>query len=406
MEEETVELRGHIIDSLLLPKVLDQILARGAEYEIAQIDIGVRRSDPSYARIVVRAESRTALEELLAAIKVHGAEPVESEDAELQGADIAGTFPEGFYATTNLRTSVRLRGEWLAVENQEMDRGIVVDLATSRAVCTPMHRICKGDSVVVGHRGVHIVPPDRQACGPLFGFMGSDISPEKPKLALVRELARELWNCRSENKKTLFIGGPAVVHTGAVESLAYLVREGFVSLLLAGNGLAAHDIEHALYGTSLGIRLRDGTPVEGGHRNHLRAINAVRRLGSIKAAVDAGLLTRGIMHACITKGVPFLLAGSIRDDGPLPEVITDVVEATDMMRHSIKGAHLALIVASTLHAVAVGNILPAETRIVVVDINPSSLTKLMDRGSFQTIGIVSDSGLFMRQLVETLRQEC
>ena len=406
MDEETVELRGHIIDSLLLPKVLDQILTRGAEYEIAQIDIGVHRSDPSYARIVVKAEDKIAMDELLAAIKVHGAEPIESEDAQLMTADIGGAFPEGFYATTNLRTEVRLGGAWLAVENQEMDRGIVVDLATSRAVCTPMHRIRKGDMVIVGQRGVRIFPTERQACGPLFGFMGSDISPEKPKLALVREVARELWDCRSEKKKTIFVGGPALVHTGAAESLAYLVREGFISLLLGGNGLAVHDIEHALYGTSLGIRLTDGTPVEGGHRNHLRAINTIRRISGIRAAVEAGLLTRGFMYECIKKEVPFLLAGSIRDDGPLPEVVTDVIEATDMMRHSIKGAYLAIVVASTLHAVAVGNILSAETRLVVVDINPASLTKLMDRGSFQTVGIVSDSGLFMRQLVEILRREC
>ena len=406
MVTETVELKGHIIDSLLLPKVLDQVLARGAEFEIERIDIGVRRSDPSYARIRFRAESRSVMDDLLAAVKVHGAEAVDTEDAQLLAADMRGVFPEGFYATTNLPTLVRVGGTWLEVENQEMDRGIVVDIAAARAVCTPMHRIEKGDMVVIGHRGVRIVPLERQACGPLFGFMGSDISPEKPKLALVREVARELWKCRAEKKKTLFVGGPAVVHTGAADSLAYLVREGFVSVLLAGNGLAVHDIENALYGTSLGVRLKDGVAVQDGHRNHLRAINTIRRVGGIRAAVDAGLLTCGFMHACITKEVPFVLAGSIRDDGPLPEVITDTVEATDAMRRQVKGSHMALVVASTLHAIAVGNILPADTRMVVVDINPASLTKLMDRGSFQTVGIVSDAGLFLRQLAESLRQGC
>lgn len=406
MVEETVELKGHIIDSLLLPKVLDQVLARGAEYEIARIDIGVRRSDPSYARIILRTDNKSIMDELLATIKVHGAEPVESEDACLVAADLVGAFPEGFYATTNLRTEVRLGGIWLTVENQEMDRGIVVDTTAARAVCKPMHRIAMGDMVVVGHRGVRVIPAERREWGTLFGFMNSDISPEKPKLALVREIARELWNCRSEKKKTLFVGGPALIHTGAADSLAYLVREGFISVLLTGNGLAVHDIENALYGTSLGIRLRDGTPVQGGHRNHLRAINTIRRLGSIKAAIETGLVTYGVMHACISKGIPFVLAGSIRDDGPLPEVITDVVKATDATRDLIRGAHLALVVASTLHAVALGNILPAATRMVVVDINPAALTKLSDRGSFQTIGIVSDSGLFMRQLVETLQEGC
>ncbi len=406
MIEETVELKGHIIDSLLLPKVLDQVLARGAEFEIEKIAIGVRRADPSQARIRLRAENKSAMEELLGAIKVHGAEAVEQEDAELLPADVPGTFPEGFYATTNLPSLVRLGGVWLEVENQEMDRGIVVDLARGRAVCTPMHLINRGDRVVVGHRGVRVVPLERQACGQLFGFMGSDISPEKPKLALVREVARELWNCRSEGKKSLFVGGPAVVHTGAAESLAYLVQEGFVSVLFGGNGLAVHDIENALYGTSLGVRLEDGATAPCGHRNHLRAINAIRRLGSIKAAVETGLLKGGIMHACITREVPFVLAGSIRDDGPLPEVITDSVVATDAMRRHTRDAQLALVVASTLHAVAVGNILPAKTRMVVVDINPATLTKLTDRGSFQSIGVVSDAGLFLRQLTEFLKRGC
>ncbi|MBI2848240.1 MAG: TIGR00300 family protein [Chloroflexi bacterium] len=406
MVEETIELRGHIIDSLLLPKVLDQVLARGAEFEIEQFDIGVRRSDQSYARIRIRAESKSVMDELLITLKVHGAQSVEDEDAELREADMDGAFPEGFYATTNLRTLVRIQSKWLEVENQEMDCGIIVDTVSGRAVCTPMHRVHRGDMVVVEHRGVRIIPLERHKRGQLFEFMGSDISPEKPKLALVNEVARDLVKCRADKKKTLFVGGPAVVHTGAADAVAYLVSKGYISVLLSGNGLAAHDIENALYGTSLGVRLNDGTLVPGGHRNHLRAINTIRRLGGIKAAVDTGLLTCGIMHACIKKGVPFVLAGSIRDDGPLPEVITDVVEAADAMRQQIRDADLVLIVASTLHAVAIGNMLPAETRIVMVDINTAALTKLTDRGSFQAVGIVSDSGLFLRQLVDCLTKVC
>ncbi len=406
MVEETVELRGHIIDSLLLPKVLDQILLHGSEFEIQQMDVGIHRYDPTYARIKVRAGTRDAMDELLAALKPHGAEPIDVQDASLETADIEGTFPEGFYATTNLETLVRLRGNWIEVKNIEMDRGIVVNEQSAEAVCTPMHRMRKDDRVVVGHRGVRVVPLERQARGELFEFMGSDISPEKPKLALVQEVARELSRARRESRKTVFVGGPAIVHTGAAGSLSYLIKEGYVSVLLAGNGLAAHDIESALYGTSLGIRLKDGSQVEAGHRNHLRAINAIRRAGGIRAAVDSGLLTHGVMHACIIKNVPFILAGSIRDDGPLPDTITDVVQATDAMRLQLRGADLALVVASMLHAIAVGNILPAATRMVVVDINPAMLTKLMDRGSFQTIGIVSDSGLFLRQLVEFIQKGC
>ena len=337
MATETVELRGHIIDSLLLPKVLDQVLARGAEFEIEEISVGVLRTDASYARLPLTAESDDALEELLAVLKVHGAQPVEREDVLLEEADIDGAFPEGFYATTNLQTLVRWQGAWIEVEEIEMDCAVVVDRAAGRARCTPMHRARTGDAVVVGHRGVRVLPLERQERGSLFEFMGSDISPEKPKWALVQEVARELTRARSAGRKSLFVGGPAVIHTDGVEPLVELIRGGYVSLLFAGNGLAAHDIENAFYGTSLGVRLSQGSLVEGGHRNHLRAINAIRRLGGIRAAVEAGVLTSGVMHACVTHGVPFVLAGSIRDDGPLPEVITDVVEATDAMRQHARG---------------------------------------------------------------------
>ncbi len=404
MTEETVELKGHFIDSLLLPKVLDRIQASGGDYEIEQIDIGVQRSDPSYARIRIRTENRSKMERLLSDLKIHGARAVEAEDARFEPSDREGAFPEGFHATTNLPTQVRIGGDWIQVQDQEMDGGIVVDPGAKEAFCTPIHRIRAGDLVVVGHRGVRIARPKRGERAGLFEFMESGISPEKPKPALVHEAAHELWKCRSEKKKTIFVGGPAIIHTGGAEDLAYLLGEGFLGVLMAGNGLAVHDIENALFGTSLGVRLKDGTPVPGGHRNHLRAINAIRRIGGIRAAVESGMLTCGVMHSCITRGIPFVLAGSIRDDGPLPDVITDVIQAVDTMRHHVRGASLALMVASTLHAVAVGNILPADVRMVTVDISPASLTKLKDRGSFQTTAIVSDSGLFLREVAETLRR--
>lgn len=405
MITDTIVLQGHIIDSLLLPKVLDQILNEGGEFEIEEVHIGRQRADPSYARILVRAPDEHAMEALLARLAVHGAFPTGRAELTLADADQDGVFPEGFHVTTNLETSVRYRGKWLPVEGIEMDCGIVVDPALGVARCTPMHRVRQGDKVVVGHSGVRVTPLERQGRGRLFEFMGSDISPEKPKWAMVQALAQELIRARAAARKSALVAGPAVVHTGGSEAVAELIQSGYVSLLFAGNGLAAHDIEYALYGTSLGVRLSDNAHVPGGHTNHLRAINTIRKVGSITAAVKAGILNRGIMYACVTNSIPFVLAGSIRDDGPLPEVITDVVAAVDTLRREVRGVDLVLVLGSTLHAVAIGNILPASARLVMVDINPAALTKLSDRGSFQSVGIVSDVGLFLRQLAQALPLE-
>ncbi|MBI4328853.1 MAG: TIGR00300 family protein [Chloroflexi bacterium] len=402
MPSETVELRGHIIDSLTLPKVLDQILAAGGQFEIEEVQIGKRRTDLSYARIKVQAASEAHLDRILGLLKAQGAQPLVHEDVVLVPADMDSAFPDDFYSTTNLQSFVRWRDRWLEVADIEMDCGIVVDEERGVALCTPMHRVRKGDAVVVGHLGVRVVPLERQERGELFAFMGSEVSPERPKGAVIQVVARELEEARAAGKKALFVGGPVVVHSGGVEPLVELIRRGYFRLLFAGNGFAAHDIENALYGTSLGVRLSDSVQVSGGHRHHLRAINTIRRLGGIRAAVEAGVLTSGVMRACVTHDVPFILAGSVRDDGPLPEVVSDVLEAADAMRREVRDVHLALVVGSALHAIATGNLLPATTRLVVVDINPAVLTKISDRGSFQTVGIVSDAGLFLRELLAAL----
>jgi lysine-ketoglutarate reductase/saccharopine dehydrogenase-like protein (TIGR00300 family) len=396
---ERVELSGHIIDSLLLPKVLDHITAGGGSFRIEQITIGQAQSDASFALIAVHAPTAERLQQILADIADHGATPVQSQDARLVAADIAGAFPDGFYSTTNQRTEVRIGGRWIEVQDQEMDCGIVVDPHTHTARCRAMTDVQLGERYVVGHAGVRVHPEARQAQSHGFEFMNSPVSTEKPKGVAIRQIAYELIRTRRDGGKALLVGGPAIVHTGSAPHLTRLIRGGYIHRLFAGNALATHDIEQALYGTSLGVRLDSGDIIEAGHEHHLRAINRIRRAGGIRQAVASGELRSGIMYECVQNDVEFLLAGSIRDDGPLPEVITDTLVAQARMREQIRDVTFCLMVATTLHSIAVGNLLPAWVKVVCVDINPSTVIKLADRGSFQTVGLVTDVEPFFRALV-------
>jgi lysine-ketoglutarate reductase/saccharopine dehydrogenase-like protein (TIGR00300 family) len=399
---EDVELSGHIIDSLLLPKVLDEILTRGGSFVIKDIQIGSHQSDPSHARIQVRAASQEQLDEILGEIHDHGAMPVNAVDCKIVPADLDGCFPDDFYATTNFRTQVRLGGEWIEVEDQEMDCGIIIDPEGAAARCIPMTSVRKGDRIVAGHQGVRVFPSEVQSRQNLFEFMASPVSSEKPKGVTVREIAAAMKRTRQAGEKILAVLGPAVVHTGAGELVSRLIQAGYINLLFAGNALATHDIEQALYGTSLGVSLDRGLPTEEGHEHHLRSINTIRRLGGIAKAVEKGVLKSGVMYECVRNKVPFVLAGSIRDDGPLPEVITDILVAQAEMRKQIPGVGFALMVATMLHSIATGNLLPGWVKVACVDINPSTVTKLMDRGSVQTVGVVSDAEPFLRGLVHEL----
>jgi lysine-ketoglutarate reductase/saccharopine dehydrogenase-like protein (TIGR00300 family) len=399
---EEVELHGHIIDSLLLPKVLDEILTHGGSYVLKEIRVGQRQADPSYARIEVRAAGAAALDEILAVIHDHGAVPTAAQDCKTVPADLDGAFPEGFYSTTNYRTQVRLGGEWIDVEDQEMDCGILVDPEGGAARCLPMFLVRKGDLIVVGRQGLRVFPSETSARQNLFEFMASPVSSEKPKGVTVREIAAAMRRARAAGEKILAVLGPAVVHTGSVEHICRLIRTGYLNILFAGNALATHDIEQALYGTSLGVSLDRGLPAEEGHEHHLRAINTIRRLGGIRAAVEKGVLKSGIMYECVRHSLPFVLAGSIRDDGPLPEVVTDVLEAQQQMRELLRPVGFCLMVATALHSIATGNLLPAWVKVACVDINPATVTKLTDRGSMQTVGIVTDAEPFLRALVAEL----
>jgi len=324
-------------------------------------------------------------------------EPV---DAELVVADLDGVFPEGFYATTNFPTEVRIGGAWHAVPHLEMDVGLVVRDGTGHA--TPMHRVRVGDAVVVGQAGVRVVTAPSAGEGDAFRFMSSGVSTERPKARMIAEVAAAMKAARAAGQRILFVGGPAIVHSGSAPRLEALVRAGWIDALFAGNALAAHDIEAAMYGTSLGVDLARGAGVPHGHEHHLRAINRVRRAGSIARAVEEGLISRGIMHACVTTKTAFVLAGSIRDDGPLPDVVTDVVQAVDRMRELARGAGVAIVVATTLHGVATGNLLPAGVATFCVDTSADTVIKLVDRGTHQAVGIVTDCEYFLSELARAL----
>jgi lysine-ketoglutarate reductase/saccharopine dehydrogenase-like protein (TIGR00300 family) len=402
---EQVEMIGHIVDSLLLPKVLDAILSRGGQYHIEELKLGERQDDSSHARIEVRAETDEALESILAEIHPHGAVPVHATDCQVMPADVVGAFPDGFYCSTNFRTQVRLNEEWVEVEDQEMDCGILVDVKEGAARCVPMTSVRLGDQIVVGRRGLRVFPPEAEMRKrDLFEFMASPVSSERPKAISVREIAAAMKKTKASGEKILAVLGPAVVHTGGGELVAKLIREGYINVLFAGNALATHDMEEAFYGTSLGVSFDHGLPTDEGHEHHLRTINSIRRFGGIQQAVEQKKLTRGIMYECIQHKVPFVLCGSIRDDGPLPEVITDILVAQNEMRKHVPGTGFCLMLATTLHSIAVGNLLPAWVKVACVDINPATVTKLMDRGTTQTVGIVSDAEPFLRSLVAELEK--
>jgi len=403
MHREEIELRGHIIDSMILPKIFDVIMNMGGEFEILEFEIGKRRELPSYAKLLVMAEKREVLEDILEEVQKLGATLTEEKEVNLSPVEKDGVAPDNFYSTTNHKTYIRLNKKWIYVKNPEMDCVIVVK--GEEAETKPINELKKGEMVVTGFDGIRIEPPERPRgnLGP-FEFMNSDVSIEKPKGTLIRAVAREIKKIKEKDGKIGVVVGPAVVHTGAHVFLAEMIRLGFVDAFFGGNAIAVHDIEYALFGTSLGINIETGEVSEHGHRNHLRAINTIRKIGSIKKAVETHVLKSGVMYELVKNHVPFVLAGSIRDDGPLPEVVTDTIVAQRKMRELLRDINLILMMSTMLHSIAVGNLIPSYVKTVCIDINPSVVTKLMDRGSAQTLGIVTDVGEFLPLLVRELKK--
>jgi lysine-ketoglutarate reductase/saccharopine dehydrogenase-like protein (TIGR00300 family) len=391
-------LSGHIIDSMMLPSVMDLVMDEGGNFTIEELTVGQHKTDTSLCRMEIIAGSAEQLDRIVRRARSLGATAESEEPAQLEKVAVEGVFPEGFYSTSNLPTEVLLGDTWAPVEKMEMDTAITVDLKARRAWCIPFQDAKPGMDVVVGYKGVRVTPLERSRQTEIFSFMGSEVSAEKPKKVLIGEIAKEMHAIKESGGRIVVVAGPAVVHTGAGRYLSRLIELGFVQVLFAGNALAVHDVEAALFGTALGINIETGTATEHGHEHHMRAINRVRAAGGLRQMVESGQLTSGVMKSAIDHGVDFVLAGSVRDDGPLPDVITDMIVAQQRMRASLSGVRMALMLSTMLHSIATGNMLPAGVRTVCVDINPAVVTKLADRGSWQSIGLVTDVESFLREL--------
>lgn len=399
---EDVTAQGHLIDSNILSKIMNGIVELDGTFEMLSLDVGRGNENTSTLTMRVIGQSKEHLLEILKTIHEFGVISLHPEDAHLAPAPADGVFPEDFYSTTNLKTYIRLAEQWVSVQGTEMDLGIRVDRATQTACGVPITQAREGDLFVVGRSGLRVITQERPREKAAFEFMNSTVSSEKPKAQIIKQVAALMREVRDEGRETIAVAGPAVIHTGASEHLARLVRAGYVSVLFGGNAVATHDIETALYGTSLGINMKSGAPVAGGSEHHLRAINEIRAAGGIREAVEKNVLTSGLMHTLVKTGTPYLLAGSIRDDGPLPDVITDTVKAQEAMRVWCQKAGACIMLSTMLHSIATGNMLPASVTTVCVDIDPAVVTKLADRGSWQTIGVVTDVGLFLEQLANEL----
>ena len=398
---EVVEAEGHLVDSELLTLIFDTVIKSGARFDVQQFDIGRTNEDFSHLRMKVTAPTPAALQTLVEDLIPLGCHPIEEHDALVRPADRDRCAPEDFYSTTNHRTLVRHGGRWIDVARQRMDTVIVLE--DGRADCRKLRDVRIGDRIVCGVAGIRIVPEFRERDRLGFAFMTNDISSERRVETSVEKLAGMLRELKQAGRKIAFVVGPVVVHTGGVEYFSELIRMGYVDVLLAGNALAVHDVENALYGTSLGVDLKSGVPVEEGHKHHMRAINTISRAGGLRQAVEQGVLRSGIMYECVRHGVDYVLAGSIRDDGPLPDTLMDLVEAQNRYTTALDGVEMVLILSTMLHGIGVGNMLPAWVRVACVDINPAVVTKLADRGSSQTVGLVTDVGLFLHQLARKLR---
>jgi lysine-ketoglutarate reductase/saccharopine dehydrogenase-like protein (TIGR00300 family) len=402
MFSETIELRGHIIDSLILPKVLDQILTHGANFKIGEIKIGQKRADQSFARIEVSAETNEALDDLILRLRQHGAEVAERENAQLAPAPKDGVFPNEFYVMTNQQTFVRIDDKEIEVRPSMMDTAIAVDRKARVARAVKFFDVRKGDEIVIGHQGVRVVPVQRATSRTdIFQFTNTIIDADEPKSAIIRELAEELRRARKAKGKIVVVAGPAIVRTGAGQHLVRLIEAGYVDRLFAGNPFAGYDVERALYGTSLGISL-DLAFARGGRENVMRAVNAIRQAGSVAAAVEKNVLTSGIMHACVRNNVDVVLTGSIRDEGSIPGATTDAIEGQKVLREKLADVTHALLLASIRHSLAAVSMLAPTVKIVCVDIDASALERVVEQQPLQSIGMITDVEPFLRELADCL----
>ena len=403
--EQSIEINGHLIDSMILTRIFDKIMDLKGDFNVLEFNVGKKKDELSYAKLLISGKNKKHLDQLLESVFIEGAQPTKIDGVNLKSAPRDMVMPGDFYSTTNNATQIFLNNEWINVENMMMDKCIVVDLRNRKAECRKIRDIRNGDMIVTGEQGVRILPEERPREGvDIFQFMSSTSSSERPTQQIARKIAMDIYSTKKNRGKIVVTAGPVIVHSGAAESLANMIRMGYVDALLTGNALAVHDIENSLFGTSLGMNVENGTLAIRGHRNHMQAINEVFRAGSIEELVRKNILRSGIMYECIKNNVQYALCGSIRDDGPIPGVISDIIEAQDRYREILADTKMVLMLSTMLHSIAVGNMIPARVKVVAVDISQAVVTKLLDRGTTQAIGIVSDIGAFLPMVLHQLEQ--
>lgn len=405
MEEfkQEIEVRGHLVDSSILTKIFDIIMDLKGDFTVLEFDIGKRKEDYSYSKLLVKGNSKEHLSTILESVFREGATSISLDEVSYAPSPKDMVLPDDFYSTSNNQTQIFFQNQWLNVENMMMDKCIVLDPKSKTAQCKTNREIKKGDLIITGEKGIKIIPQERPRDGvDIFQFMSSSSSSERPSQQIAKKVAYDLYNTKREGGKIIVVCGPVIVHSGSADIMAKLIKYGYIDGILAGNALAVHDIENALLGTSLGMHVDDGTLAIRGHRNHMSIVNEVFKAGSIKEMVKNKVLKKGIMYECITNNVPFVLCGSIRDDGPIPDVITDIVEAQMQYKKLLKESKLVLMFSSMLHSIAVGNMLPASVKVIAIDINQPVVTKLLDRGTTQAIGIVTDIGSFLPLIMNHL----
>jgi lysine-ketoglutarate reductase/saccharopine dehydrogenase-like protein (TIGR00300 family) len=395
MVQEFVDFEGHLIDSDILRRALSRIVEDGGDFEFVEFRVGRRNEDPSFARLSVSAADPGVLDGIVEHLQYLGASAL-VQDAQFLPAEADGILPDEFYSTTNFDTFVRLGGTWRPALGQKMDCALV--LRGGEPHCVKQGRVRKGEAVALRGPGIRVRPPERSRGFSMFGFMSNDISAEINKRIAIEGTAREMRRTREAGERIVVVAGPAIVHSGGDAALSRLVRDGWVDVILTGNAFAVHDVEKSILRTSLGVCQMSGRAVEGGSRHHLFAINAVNRCGGLRQAVEQGVVRNGVMFEAVRKGIPVVLAGSIRDDGPLKDVITDVLAAQQAYVDALEGAGMCLLLASALHAIAVGNLLPARVRTVCVDMTEAVPVKLSNRGTLHAIGLVTDVGYFLERL--------
>lgn len=403
--EQEIEVKGHLIDSSILTRIFDKIMDLKGDFTVLEFSIGKRKKDYSYARLLVKGNDSDHLSKILENLFREGATTISIEEVKYSLSPRDMVLPDDFYSTTNNKTEIFYQQEWITVKNMMMDKCIVLNPLEKTAECKTNREIKKGDLIIIGEQGIRITPQERPREGvDIFQFMSSTSSSERPTQQIAKKVAEDIYKTKRDGGKIILVAGPVIIHSGAADVISNLIKLGFIDGILSGNALAVHDIENALLGTSLGMHVNDGTLAIRGHRNHMTIVNEVFKAGSIKSMVNNKVLRKGIMYECVKKDIPFVLCGSIRDDGPIPDVITDIVEAQKQYKIVLKDAKMVLMFSSMLHSIAVGNMIPASVKVIAVDINQPVVTKLLDRGTTQATGVVTDIGSFLPIVMKSLEQ--